>query len=254
MIGDRIQLARKKAGYSLRGLSEAMAGKVSAQAIGKYERNEMAPSSDVLIALSQALGVSLTYLLDPQEILLTCVDFRTRANTKVQERNRLEIAVMESVERYLQIEQILDLDSADWESPLASSEAIRSIEEAEDLANRVRSRWQLGIDPIPNMTELLEEKGLKVLLVDLPDRVSGFTCWVQRSQGLPSLPVIVVNQKCSLERRRLTLAHELGHWLIHPPNLLAKEEEKAVARFASAFLMSRTHLEREVGRQRSSFS
>ena len=36
MIADRIKLARRKAGLSLRGLSDAMKGKVTAQAIGKY--------------------------------------------------------------------------------------------------------------------------------------------------------------------------------------------------------------------------
>ena len=40
MIADRIRLARRKAGLSLRGLSDAMKGRVTAQAIGKYERGE----------------------------------------------------------------------------------------------------------------------------------------------------------------------------------------------------------------------
>lgn len=38
MIADRIRLARRKAGFSLRDLSAAMEGRVTAQAIGKYER------------------------------------------------------------------------------------------------------------------------------------------------------------------------------------------------------------------------
>jgi transcriptional regulator with XRE-family HTH domain len=38
---------------------------VTAQAIGKYERNEMTPSSEVLISLTQALDVSLAYLMAP---------------------------------------------------------------------------------------------------------------------------------------------------------------------------------------------
>ena len=76
------------------------------------------------------------------------------------------------------------------------------------------------------MTELLEEKGLKVLVVDLPDRVSGFTCMVAREYGAPGLPVIVVNRQFSLERRRLTLAHELAHRVIDPNSLPDKEEEK----------------------------
>jgi len=252
MIGTRIKLARKKAGYSLRDLAEAIGGKVSAQAIGKYERGEMTPSSDVLIALSKALGVTLAYLMNSQGIELTSVDFRTKASTTAKDRARVETEVIEWVERYLQIEQILELDGTNWKQPFEKLEAIHSIEESEDLANRVRNYWKLGFDPIPNMTELLEEKGLKVLIVDLPEAVSGFTCLVKRPAGLCDLPVIVVNKKCSLERRRLTLAHELCHRLIDPQYLSDKDEEKVANRFAGAFLMPRFHLEKEVGKHRHS--
>jgi Zn-dependent peptidase ImmA (M78 family)/DNA-binding XRE family transcriptional regulator len=251
MIGTRIKLARKKAGYSLRDLAEALGGKVSAQAIGKYERGEMTPSSDVLLALGKALGVTLAYLMNSQEIELASVDFRTKASTTGKDRARVETEVIEWVERYLQIEEILELDGTHWKKPFEKLEAIHSIEESEDLANRVRERWKLGFDPIPNMTELLEEKGLKVLIVDLPERVSGFTCIVKRPGDLADLPVIVVNKKCSLERRRLTLAHELCHRLIDP-HLSEKDEEYAANRFAGAFLMPRSHIEKEVGRHRNS--
>jgi Zn-dependent peptidase ImmA (M78 family) len=101
------------------------------------------------------------------------------------------------------------------------------------------------------MTELLEEKGLKVLTTQLPDRDSGFTCLVGRGQGREDLPVIVVNDQFSLERRRLTLAHELAHRLIDTNSLGDKEEEKAATLFAGAFLMPRDHLLREVGKHRS---
>ena len=57
MFGKHLQLARKKAGYSLRGLSYALDGEVTAQAIGKYERGEMMPRSSVLIHLASVLGV-----------------------------------------------------------------------------------------------------------------------------------------------------------------------------------------------------
>jgi Zn-dependent peptidase ImmA (M78 family) len=106
---------------------------------------------------------------------------------------------------------------------------------------------------ILNMTELLEEKGLKVLTVSLPERVSGFTCMVGRGEGRAKLPVIVVNNRLSLERRRLTLAHELFHRLVDANILPDKDEEKAANLFAGAFLMSREHLLREAGRYRSAF-
>ena len=46
MIADRLRVARRKAGLSLRDLSAAMGERVTAQAIGKYERGESVPSSE----------------------------------------------------------------------------------------------------------------------------------------------------------------------------------------------------------------
>ena len=71
MIGERLKLARAAAGLSLRDLEARMLPRVSAQAIGKYERDEMMPSSAVLIALSQTLGVAPDYLLRSSDLQVT---------------------------------------------------------------------------------------------------------------------------------------------------------------------------------------
>src|SRR5271154_6488787 len=125
MIADRIKLARRKAGYSLRDLSDAMNGRVTAQAIGKYERGEDTPSSGVLIELAKALGISLSYLLDAHGIELSGVEFRTKANTTAKDRAQVETEVLEWIERYLQIELILELDSAKWQCPVSSPKHLR---------------------------------------------------------------------------------------------------------------------------------
>jgi Zn-dependent peptidase ImmA (M78 family) len=249
MIADRIRLARRKAGFSLRDLSDAMQSRVTAQAIGKYERGEDVPSSGVLSALARALGVSLAYLLDTQGLQLAGVEFHTKAHTSGRDRALVETEVLEWIERYLQVETVLELDSADWQCPLPKKQKLRDVNDAEQLATEVRKAWKLGFDPIPNMTELLEEKGLKVLIVSLPDRVSGFTCLVKRPNAA-DLPVIVVNKKLTLERRRLTLAHELAHRLTDGDGMSEKEIEKAANLFAGAFLMPKEHLLREVGKHR----
>src|SRR6185369_12207943 len=98
MLSDRLKLARRKAGLSLRELSVAINEMVTAQAIGKYERGESIPSSGVLLALAG-------------------VEFRTKANTTARDRATVETEVLEWIERYLQIEVILDLDSAQWQRP-----------------------------------------------------------------------------------------------------------------------------------------
>src|SRR3990172_7361883 len=125
MIADRLRLARRKAGYSLRDLSDAMGGKVTAQAIGKYERGESVPSSGVLLALSKALGVSLSYLLDTREIKLSGVEFRTKVNTSARDRAQVETEVLEWIDRYLQIELVLELDSAHWQCPVTRPRKLR---------------------------------------------------------------------------------------------------------------------------------
>ena len=60
-----------------------------------------------------------------------------------------------------------------------------------------------------------------------------------------------MNSTFSLERRRLTLAHELAHRLVDPECLPEKDEEKAATVFGGALMMPREHLLREVGKHRN---
>ena len=209
----------------------------------------MMPSSKVLIALSKALGKPVRSFMNPMGTDLVEVDFRKKAATSARDRARVEAAVLDHVERYLTIEEILALDSAEWDAPLDPMK-LSSIEEGENLADRVRAAWKLGGDPIPDMTELLEECGVKVFVIELPKDVSGLTCLVERLGNRPPVPVIVVNAGHTIERRRITLAHELAHRVIDPESPV--DEEKAAMRFAGAFMMPAAHIKEEVGRRRHS--
>jgi len=55
MIGARLKVARGASGLSLRALEDKIGRAVSAQAIGKYERDEAMPGSATLIALARGL-------------------------------------------------------------------------------------------------------------------------------------------------------------------------------------------------------
>lgn len=248
MFGDRLKLARKKAGYSLRGLSDALDAEITAQAIGKYERGEMMPSSGVLSRLAKVLDVSLEYLLSDEVEELESVEFRKLSSTSAGARAQVEARVIDCLQRYLAIEEILELDSDSWRAPRFGSRLLGSEDEGEGLAQDLRKEWQLGIDPIPNMTALLEDRGIKALVIPLPDRVSGLTCLVRRPRHKARVPVIVVNENITLERRRLTLAHELAHRLIDDSS--GVDHEKASNVFAGAFLVPRDHLVREIGKSR----
>ena len=254
MIADRIRLARRKSGLPLRGLSAASNGRVTARAIGKYERGESVPNSGDLVALSKALGVSVGFLMGAQDIEIQGVAFRTQTRATVRDRARVETEVLEWIERYLQVEAVLELDSAHWQCPIKPPREISRASDSEQLAADAREEWRLGIGPIPNMTELLEEKGLKVLTVTLPDRVSGLTCLVKRPGGRADSSVVIANDRFTLERRRFTLAHELAHRLLEATMMSDQDEEDVANKFAAAFLMPREHLLHEVGTHRNAMS
>ena len=250
MFSERLKLARKRSGLSLRDLSSNMNGMVSAQAIGKYERGEMMPSSSVAIALSNALDVTTTYLLSPTVVSLESVEFKKLASTKVRERAMVEAAVLDHVDRYLQVEELLGIASSIWEIPDGASYPAETVADGELIAARVRATWNLGGGPIPSMTELLEEHGIKVLKLDFPSTVDGLTCFVHRTDDT-AVPVIVCSTGKSIERQRFTLAHELGHLIMNIP--AGMPEEKICDRFASALLVPEDELVREVGHRRLDF-
>ena len=82
--------------------------KVSAQAIGKYERNEDMPRSGVLLALARALNISVDFLMSDDELELEGVEFRKSASSSVKEIASIEAKTLNRVEKYLAVESLLE--------------------------------------------------------------------------------------------------------------------------------------------------
>lgn len=253
MIGKKLKRAREASGHSLRELEAIIHHQVSAQAIGKYERDEMMPGSSVLIAMAKALNVSPDFLLSEREIELAGVDFRKTPQAGNKEMRAVGAAVLDRVERYLELEELFPGADFYWVAPKNKEFDIHKIEDAENAANTLRKLWKLGIDPIPAMAELLEEKGIKVIALSLPENISGSKAFVQRPKA-QDVPVIVVNEKHSGGRQRFTLAHELAHLVLRFHGLTDTEQEKAADRFAGAFIMAKEMMESLFGAHRKSIS
>jgi Zn-dependent peptidase ImmA (M78 family)/DNA-binding XRE family transcriptional regulator len=246
---DRLRLARLRAGLSLAALAEKLDTRVSPQAINKYEKGEMMPSSSVLVSLAGALSVSLDFLMSNQVIALEGVEFRKRASVAEKEKALVESEVIDFVERYLSIEAILDLPEKPSALEQIRPATINTPDAAEEHAEKLRESWKLGGEPIPSMTALLEEKDVRVIEIDGPDGFSGLTCRIQRPAGKPPIHV-VVRRRMNVERGRFTLAHELGHAVVG--EVKEGKTEKAVDVFAGAFLVPSKHLKKEVGDRRTS--
>ena len=239
MFAQRLRLARKKAGLSMRELATRMSPSVSGQAISKYEAGKMMPSSRVLVGLGQALDVSLDFLMGGQVQALEGIEFRKHSRTSAKDRARAEVLVTEQIENYLAIEHILDIEPPPDPFDGLRSDQVQGLEESEHLANRLRAEWNLGFGPIPSMTGLLESKGFKLIEADLPERFDGLACTVERVRGQPDTEAVVISSRTGIERRRLTLARELAQRVILGVAGIAIRREKALDRFAAALLVPR---------------
>jgi Zn-dependent peptidase ImmA (M78 family) len=102
---------------------------------------------------------------------------------------------------------------------------------AEKIAAIVRAHWKAPRGPLSNLTLLVERAGVLVAHSRLGGAsVSGVTF---ATPGLPAL--IVLNSDQPADRLRYTLAHELGHLVMHRfPSSTMEEEANA---FAAALLM-----------------
>ena len=249
MFGQRLRLARKRAGLSMRALADATSPKVTAQAISKYEAGKMLPSSAVLVGLGKALDVSLDFLMSAQIEALDAVEFRKHSGASARDRARAEAVVMDSLERYLAIEHILDIKAGvDWVEG-RRYDSVASVQQIDERADELRSVWDLGRDPIPSLCELLEDKGIKVVEADLPESINGLSCHVLRGGEIVA-EAVVVSSRINVERKRFTLAHELAHRIIRSTGNPAIDLERAMNRFAGAFLVPGQCLRDEVGADR----
>jgi Zn-dependent peptidase ImmA (M78 family) len=116
------------------------------------------------------------------------------------------------------------------------------------VAECLRQEWHLGVDPIGNLCEALEDRGLKVvLLADTPAEFDGFSCLASGT-----VPVVVSRHDDSVpgDRQRFNLAHELGHLLLKDRVPDGIDLERVCHRFAGAFLVPRASVLMEVGPQR----
>jgi len=243
-IGENIKLRRQVIRISLRDLAEQIG--VSHTTVDKYEKNKLVPDSKTLIKLSKTLAIPIASLLRPesQQIQLNHMAFRTRRMLKRDER-QINAETKEWLERYLLIEKITGRQRA-FGMPEGFPRTITSFEEAEEAARDLRAAWDLGTDPIENLTSVLEDKGIKIGII------GGIRQFDALFTEYASHNVIVVKENLPRARQRFSLAHELGHCLLEVEGGL--DEEKAMHRFAGEFLVPREKVLFELDETRHKFS
>jgi len=189
------------------------------------------------------------YFYREHTIEIKNVAFRKLSKLGKKEQKRIIETARDLLERYLELEEIIG-KSASVINPLQNME-ISGKEDVEKAAQKLRNKWELGIDPLYNVLELLEDHGIKILEVEGDPAVDGFSSWVENE-----IPVIGLNLsiKKHLDRYRFNTLHELGHLLLNISHFSNTKQEKLCHYFAGAMLLDKRVIENELGLKRKQIS
>lgn len=247
LFAQRLISARKMAGISLQELSDRAGNIVTKQALSKYEKSLMKPDSQVMLTLAKALGVKVDYFFRRRAVELKGIEFRKKASLTTKKKEAVEQLTADFLERYIELESILNVRS-EFTNPIEGI-ICSNVQDIEEAAGKLLYAWDLGRNPIPNVLEMLEDRGLKVLELLADDDFNGLSTWVD------NYAVIVVNTNLDIVRKRFTALHELAHLLLQfDEELLEKEKEKLCHCFAGAILLPKESLIEEIGEHRKRFA
>lgn len=244
-FAERLRSARKMSGLSMEKLADKAGGIVTKQAISKYEKGKMQPSSEVLVAMVRALDIKIDYFFRTTKVNLSGLEFRKKSKLSKTDEERIKHQTIDFLQRYVELEELLNIKT-NFENPLSKT-SITSFEDVDLAAKELREAWELGNGPIPNLIELLEEHEIKVYEVDIEKNFYGLSGIVKNL----AIPVVAIKRSGDLVRKRFTIAHELAHLLLDFSSAPDELKEKLCHGFAGALLLPRKVLIQELGEKRN---
>lgn len=226
-LGEVIITGRVAGGMTQEALANIIG--VTQAAMSRYENDLREPDADTIERIADALGVTVRFLARasrPAAALAVDAHMRRRATAKA--------TVWRQMEAQLNMVR-MHSDFLREEVALAASLTMPGFDpfavDPADAARMTRTQWQMPAGPVRSIVRWIEAAGSVVLMADLGNqRVDGLSQWTADH------PVIIVNSANPTDRVRWTLAHEIGHLVLHREDATDELEREADA-FAAEFLM-----------------
>lgn len=242
---QKLREAREVRGLTVRDLAQDV-GLGSHQALSKYENGKSLPPADVLMKIMRVLDLPYSYFFDERirEEVGGIVYFRSRANATAKLKKIHKIKVAWLMKLYNYFEGFLDFPESDLFETQFNRNGMFTpthYDEIEKIASNLRRHWNLNNGPITDITHLFEKHGIVVSIISGEDiSIDACSKWVGNK-----LFIIVGNDRAVPSRIKFSLAHELGHYLIHKhvkeeefnKKDVYKRMEDEANHFASSFLL-----------------
>ena len=250
-LGQRLRDGRTAKGLTQQDAADHLG--VARTTITAIEKGQRRIRPVELVDLASCYGWSVSEFLRRSEPLPAFV-VQLRAalapHSSVEPELRPYISDFQRLcEDYLELEHVRGAPLSRRYPPLYAMSRTAPEDVAEDVATAERNRLGLGDGPLLNLREVLEnDVGLRIFYMDLPSPVAAMFAYTEDLGGC-----IAVNRKHPEERRRMSLAHDYGHFLtaryVPEVSLLGRyhrhpKQERFADTFAWAFLMPAAGLRR----------
>ena len=227
---EMVSLARKSRGKTQAQLAEDVG--ISQATISKCEAGVTALTSDDLFKIANGLDYPEHFFAQRPNVEGPGISELFHRKRQRASASILSRAYAMAEIRRLEVRKLLESSSPpDPEVPKFPIDEFES--DPEKIARTVRAVWKMPRGPIFNVTRALERGGCLVMAHDFGTRlIDGFS---HRSVDMP--PIFHLNKNLPPDRWRWTLAHELGHVVMHfEPQVSPTLMEQQADRFAGEFL------------------
>jgi len=233
LLGQRLAEARDLAGMTQESVARAVSlDRTAIVLLEKGERNLKVPE---LVAIAQVLGRPLSYFVEPP--VSAAVSRRSAPHTAHDSTRALDVEIDQfatDVRALLSLRLVVPAARRD------STHVPRTHDEAEITAMACRKQAGLNSAPIEDLGRTCEVFGLYTFAAHLGESGPDGGC-IELTVDAGSVGVAVINGDAAAGRRRMTLAHELGHWLFGDAYDVSAslDNEKMINSFAIHFLAPR---------------
>jgi Zn-dependent peptidase ImmA (M78 family)/transcriptional regulator with XRE-family HTH domain len=226
-VGEALVVARTAAGITQQVFADQLG--ITQAALSRYENNLRGVPDETLDAAAEILGVTRGLLITAREhrgAMAVDAHMRRRATAPATAWHRTEARLnMLRVHTAHVLAEISMRASKQLPvyDPIDTSPA--------EAARYVRMQWQMPSGPVRNLIQWAEAAGCIVFEEDFgTSRVDGMSQWIVGH------PVLLINSTAPVDRKRLTIAHELGHLCLHN-EFITETVETDANQFAAEFLM-----------------
>lgn len=200
--------------------------------ISKIENGISEPPQEVVEKIAKALGFPVSFFFQAYQPFGLPVSvhpmFRKKASVGVKALEQLEAELNIRLFHYQKLLRAAEIEA---DLPLPRLDIDDYDGDVQKIAELVRRTWGIPHGPIKNLVDYIERAGCVVIHCDFEGiGVDGVTITMR---GMP--PFIFLNRANPADRQRFTLAHELGHIVMH--RLPVPDMEEQANLFASTLLM-----------------